>query len=603
MEDFVHLHVHTQYSILDGATNIHKLVKKAKDNGMKALAITDHGNMFGAKIFHNEATKAGIKPILGCEVYVARNSMATRTEKEDRSGRHLILLAKNEKGYHNLIKLISLAWIDGFYYKPRIDKELLRKYSEGIIASSACLGGEVPQAIMNSGAELAKKVILEFKEIFGDDFYLELQRHKSGNPEKDKDVYERQVAVNIELLVLGKEMGVKCIASNDVHFLNAEDADAHDHLICINTGKDLDDPTRLRYTRQEFLKTREEMNDLFFDIPEVLSNTVDLANKVEKYKLNRNPVMPEFDIPTEFGTVEEYKDKYNEEDLIEEFGSDRYHDMGGYKNVLRIKFEADYLKELTYKGAKLRWGQISEEIDKRLDYELGIINKMGYPGYFLIVQDILNAAREMNVAVGPGRGSAAGSAVAYCVNITDVDPIKYNLLFERFLNPERISLPDIDIDFDDDGREDVLNWVVEKYGRDKVAHVVTFGTMATKMAIRDVARVQKLPLSDANYLAKLVPTRPGTTFVSAYKDVEELKKERTSSNPVIIETLKYAEELEGSVRQTGIHACGIIIGRDDLKEHIPLCTSKEADLLVSQFDGKHIEDVGMLKMDFLGLKT
>jgi DNA polymerase-3 subunit alpha len=567
MNDFVHLHVHTQYSILDGASNIPKLIAKAKENGMKAIAITDHGNMFGAKVFHKEAKKKGIKPILGCEVYVSKTTRFDKSDKVDRGGHHLILLAKNPTGYKNLIKLVSYAWMEGYYYNPRIDKELLQKYHEGIIATSACLGGEVPQAIMNQGPDKAREVVKEFKEIFEDDFYLELQRHQSGDPETDEDVFERQVEVNKVILDLANEMGVKCVATNDVHFINAEDAEAHDRLICLNTGKDLDDPDRMRYTKQEFFKTREEMSELFADHPEVLENTVEISEKIEDYPLDREPIMPDFPLPEGFSD------------------------------------ENEYLRHITYEGAKKRYNEITEEISKRLDYELGVIKKMGFPGYFLIVADFLDEARKMDVSVGPGRGSAAGSAVAYCTKITDIDPIKYNLLFERFLNPDRISMPDIDIDFDEDGREKVLSWVVNKYGKNRVAHIITFGTMAAKMAIRDVARVQKLPLSDADYLAKLVPDKPGTTLSSAYKDVSELRDARKSENKLVAETLKYAETLEGSVRQTGLHACGIIIGRDDLYEHIPISTSKETDLLVAQYDGKNIEDVGMLKMDFLGLKT
>jgi len=602
MKDFVHLHVHTQYSILDGASHIPSLIEKAKNDGMKALAITDHGNMFGVKKFHVEAIKAGIKPIIGCEVYVANESRFDKKEKKDR-GAHLILLAKNLEGYHNLMKLVSYAWIDGFYYNPRIDKELLRKYNKGIIASSACLGGEVPKAIYNYGVEKARKVIMEFKEIFGDDFYLELMRHETGDPDKDRDVFDKQQLVNKHLLELGEELNVKCIATNDVHYINAEDSDAHDRLICLSTGKDLDDPNRLRYTRQEFLKTTEEMNSLFADNPQVLENTIEIEEKIESYELDRSPIMPEFEIPEEFGTIEEYRKKYSEEDLINEFTEKAYKTHENYEKVLRIKFESDYLTERTYAGAKIRWGEISNEIKERLDFELGVIKRMGFPGYFLIVEDLLIAARDMNVVVGPGRGSAAGSAVAYSIKITDIDPIKYNLLFERFLNPERISMPDIDIDFDDDGREDVLKWVVEKYGKSKVAHIITFGKMATKSAIKDVARIHKLPLSEANRIAKFVPEKPGMSFKKAYKESEELRNERNSKNPLIAETMKFAEELEGSVRQTGLHACGIIIGRDDLVEHIPISTSKESELLVSQYDGKLIEDVGMLKMDFLGLKT
>lgn len=603
MSDFVHLHVHTQYSILDGASDISKLLEKAKNNGMKALAITDHGNMYGVQMFHATAKKLGIKPILGCEVYVSRNSRFSKNDKSDRNRDHLILLAKNKTGYHNLIKLVSKGWTEGFYYSPRVDKELLREYHEGIIASSACLGGEVPQTIMNENKEAAKAVIREFKEIFGDDYYLELQRHRSGIPEIDADTFHHQTEVNAVLLELAQELGVKTIATNDVHFVEAEDAEAHDRLICLNTGKDLDDPTRMRYTKQEYLKTMEEMSLLFGDVPQVLENTIEIAEKVEFYELDHEPIMPEFPIPEDFDTLEGIKNKFPEDVLRTEFGK-AFDRLGNYEHVAKIKLESEYLRKLVYEGAVIRYGsELSDDVTERIDFELNTIKTMGFPGYFLIVQDFLAAAREMGVAVGPGRGSAAGSVVAYCIRITDIDPIRYDLLFERFLNPDRISMPDIDIDFDDDGREEVLKWVVNKYGKNRVAQIVTYGTMAAKGAIKDVARVQKLPLSDANRLAKLIPERVGITLDQAFSEVKELEQEKSSRNPLIVETLKYAKELEGSVRQVGIHACGIIIGKEDLTNYVPISTSKESDLLITQYDGKHIESVGMLKMDFLGLKT
>lgn len=567
MAGYTHLHVHTQYSILDGASNIPMLLDRVKELGMESLAITDHGNMFGVKEFHNNATKKGIKPIIGCEIYVAKRSIEDTSGKEDRSGDHLILLAKNLKGYKNLIKLVSTAWIKGFYYKPRIDKALLSKYHEGIIASSACLAGEIQDEILNgtiSGAEAALKTYLD---IFGDDFYLEIQRHETYDPEADRSVFPLQQKVIESIKKLAAKFNVPVIATNDVHFINAEDAEAHDRLICINTAKDIDDPNRLRYSKQEYIKSEEEMRKIFSDIPEAVDNVAALVAKVEKFKLDSDPIMPEFDLP------EGYTDK------------------------------DEYLKYLTYKGATERWGTLTQEHTERLDFELAMIAKMGFPGYFLIVQDFLRAAREMGVSVGPGRGSAAGSAVAYCLRITDIDPIKYGLLFERFLNLDRISMPDIDIDFDEDGREAVLKYVVDKYGHDKVAHIITFGTMAAKMAIRDVARVQKLPLQDADRLAKMIPERPGITIKDAYTEVPELAKERESSNKLIAQTLKYAEVLEGSVRQTGVHACGIIIGKDSLDNYIPLCTAKDTELYATQYDGSHVESVGLLKMDFLGLKT
>jgi len=567
MAVFSHLHVHTQYSILDGASSIPLLIERVKSLGMEAVAITDHGNMFGVKEFHNTAIKKGVKPVIGCEIYVAKRSIADVTGKEDRSGDHLILLAKNLSGYRNLIKLVSTAWIKGFYYKPRIDKELLARYREGLIASSACLAGEIPDEILNGSMAGAEAALKSYLDIFGEDFYLEVQRHETNDPDADMSVFPLQQKVIEGMKKLSVKFNVKLIATNDVHFIDAGDAEAHDRLICINTVKDIDDPDRLRYSKQEYLKSEDEMRSIFADIPEAVENVAEVVSKIEKYKLDHDPVMPEFELP------EGYTDK------------------------------DEYLRYLTYNGAKERWGNLTKEQTDRIDFELGTIAKMGFPGYFLIVQDFLNAARKMGVSVGPGRGSAAGSAVAYCLRITDIDPIKYGLLFERFLNPDRISLPDIDIDFDEDGRDSVLKYVVDKYGHDKVAHIITFGSMAAKMAIRDVARVQKLPLPDADRLAKLVPERPGVTLTQAYSEVPELARERESSNKLIATTLKYAGVLEGSVRQTGVHACGIIIGKDSLDNYIPLCTAKDAELYVTQYEGSHVESVGLLKMDFLGLKT
>jgi DNA polymerase-3 subunit alpha len=607
MSKFVHLHVHTQFSILDGASSVKGLISRAKALGMRAVAVTDHGNMFGIKEFINnvgkvnepinseiktikdqikglqatgepessikgledkikELEKTLFKPIVGCEAYVTTD-MRSR-DKDDRGGDHLVILAKNKIGYHNLTKLVSYSWTKGFYSKPRIDKNLLRKYSEGLIISSACLGGEIPQAIINGNIDLAEKIVYEFKEIFGDDFYLEVMLHPVKPGGHSEDTYHEQKRVNAVIFDLAKRTGVKCIATNDVHFINADDALAHDRLICLNTGKDLDDPKRMRYTMQEYLKSEDEMLRLFPDHPEAIQNTLEIASKVESYSLNHEPIMPHFALPDEFTD----------------------------DNV--------YLKHLTYQGARLRWGEnLTDDIRERIDFELDVIKTMGFPSYFLIVWDFLRAAREMGVSVGPGRGSAAGSAVAYSLKITDIDPIKYDLLFERFLNPERISMPDIDIDFDEDGRELVLQWVVNKYGKDRVAHIITFGTMAAKMAIKDVARVQKLPLSEANRIAKLVPERPGITLATAFKEVPELQECKKSGDELLRSTIQYAEVLEGSVRQTGVHACGIIIGRDNLEEHIPICINKDAELYVTQYDGKHVEDVGLLKMDFLGLKT
>ncbi|WP_291858902.1 DNA polymerase III subunit alpha [Marinilabilia sp.] len=647
---FTHLHVHSQYSILDGAASVNDLVTKAKSDGMKALALTDHGTMFGIKEFFDTCKKNNVKPILGCETYVAARTIYDKSDsKLDGRGDHLILLAKNRAGYRNLLKIISVANIEGFYYKPRVDKNLLEQYSEGLIVTSACIGGEVPQKIMAGDFEGAKESILWFKRVFGDDYYLELQRHPAEDLKARHDVYDNQVLVNEKLLEFSKEMNVKVIAANDVHFTNAIDAEAHDLLICLNTGKDFDDENRMRYTRQEWFKTTAEMNELFKDVPEALQNTMEIADKVEMYELNSAPIMPFFAIPSDFGTFEGYKEQFPEEKLREEFG-DRYDALGGdYEHLVRVKLESDYLTYLAFEGAKdpMRYGDpIPDNVKERLDFELNTIKTMGFPGYFLIVQDFINAAREMKVLVGPGRGSAAGAAVSYCVGITNIDPIKHDLLFERFLNPDRISMPDVDIDFDDDGRQLVLDWVTEKYGRDKVAHICTFGTMAARLAIRDVGRVLKLPLPDTDKLAKLIPERPGTKLANAYQQVldreretgsidgaiakididlraarnsgngklegklevykifaDRIKEARTHGEEKVLKTLELACRLEGSVRQTGVHACGVLIGRDPLEQHIPLIPTKEENLMTTQYDGRYVEAIGLLKMDFLGLKT
>ncbi|WP_278673066.1 DNA polymerase III subunit alpha [Alistipes indistinctus] len=613
MSQFVHLHVHTQYSILDGASAIKPLIKRAKALGMPSLAITDHGNMFGVKEFHDAAVKEGVKPILGCEVYVATGSRFDKKRGREDRGHHLILLAKNLTGYHNLAKMVSYAFTEGYYYHPRVDKELLRTYHEGIICCSACLGGELPQAIMHGGVDKAEAVVREFKEIFGDDYYLEMQLHRSGDPRRDADVYENQKRVNAVILELAAKHNVKYIASNDAHFIMADDAEAHDRLICLNTGKDLDDPTRMRYTGQEYLKSEQEMAELFGDHPEALTTTLEIADKVEEYSLEHKPLMPNFPIPDDFPIdlpqlKESFSKKIKDEVLLAEVQRATSLDelIGGHPELaesLMIAKQFLYLKHLTFEGARRRYGELNEQILKRLDYELSTIEWMGFPGYFLIVWDFIRAARELGVSVGPGRGSAAGSVVAYSLGITNIDPIKYDLLFERFLNPDRISLPDVDVDFDEDGRADVLHYVVEKYGSKRVAQIITFGTMAPKAAIKDVARVQKLPLSESNRISKLVPEKPGTTFEKAFKEAPELLAERESENPLIRATMKYAEQLEGSVRQTGVHACGVIIGQDDLEKFAPIAIAKDAELNVVQFEGKQVESVGLIKMDFLGLKT
>ncbi len=567
MHKFTHLHAHTHYSLLDGAASIPKLIKKVKESGMTAIAITDHGNMFGVKEFHIAAKKEGIKPILGCEVYVAKESRFRQDKEKDKKSDHLILLAKNEIGYKNLIKLVTAGFTQGLYRKPRIDMDLLQEYSAGLIASSACIAGAIPRDILKNDIIAAEKKAKQFQDIFGDDFYLEMQRHDSGNPETTNKVLELQDKVNKEIFKISQKLGIKFIATNDVHFVEQEDAVSHDVLIALSTGKDLDDPTRIKYSGEEYLKSPQQMFDLFAEYPEAISNTQEITEKIEDYELDKNPLMPEFVLPE------------------------------------NVENESEYLKFVTYEGAKKRWTLLTDEIKERLDFELNTIIRMEFPGYFLIVWDFLNAARNMGVSVGPGRGSAAGSAVAYCLKITDIDPIKYGLLFERFLNPDRISMPDIDIDFDEDGREKVLQWVINKYGEKRVANIITFGSMAAKSAIRDVARVLKLPLNESDRLAKLIPDKPGITFNSAFEEVPELKKEKNSNNPLIRKTLELAVKLEGTVRHTGVHACGIIIGKDDLENHIPLCTAKDSDLKVTQYDGKHVESTGLMKMDFLGLKT
>ena len=623
MPEFVHLHVHTQYSILDGAAAVKPLLKRAKELGMTSLAITDHGNMYGVKNFHDTAVDLGIKPILGCEVYVVRNRF--EKDKDEKAGDHLILLAKNLEGYHNLCKMVSYSFTEGFYYKPRVDKQLLQEYHEGLICCSACLGGELPQAIMRNDMQEAERVVEWFKGVFGEDYYLEMQLHRSGDPQKDEDVYANQVRVNRALLDLAAKYGVKYICSNDVHFILAEDAAAHDHLICLNTGRDLDDPNRMRYTFQEYLKSPEEMAALFPDHPEALATTLEIAGKVEEYTLAHAPLMPNFPPPADFHMpLEELRasfvKKIEDAELLARIGACATTEeleamVAGDRDLsdkLMVAKQFCYLKDITYQGAHRRYPgeKWTPEVEKRIRYELDTIEWMGFPGYFLIVWDYIRAAREMGVSVGPGRGSAAGSVVAYCLRITNIDPLAYDLLFERFLNPERISLPDVDVDFDEDGRADVLKYCVQKYGQKRVAQIVTFGTMAPKMAIKDVARVQKLALSESDRLSKLVPDKitpdkkhGETPFDFVYKESPDLAAERESPNQLIRNTLKYAEKLEGSIRQTGVHACGVIIGQDDLEKFAPMAIAKDAELNVVEFEGKEVESVGLIKMDFLGLRT
>ncbi|MFI3278935.1 MAG: DNA polymerase III subunit alpha [Rikenellaceae bacterium] len=675
MQNFVHLHVHTQYSILDGQANISKLIDKAVGDGMPGIAITDHGVMFGVKDFTNTlgkkkkgwkgeieklkkqnldletgtfivegedpkisieknnekifqlGEKLKFKPIIGCEVYVARRGLHVKEQKSDQSGYHLILLAKNLTGYHNLIKIVSKGWTDGFYSRPRTDHAELQKYHEGLICCSACIGGEVPQKILKADIAEAEKSMLWHKELFGEDYYVELQRHIATVERANHEVYPMQERVNEALVELARKHDIKLICSNDVHFVDEDNAEAHDRLICLSTSRDLDDPKRMLYSKQEWLKSRSEMSQLFKDIPESLDNTLEVLDKIEVYSIDNPPIMPTFEIPEEFGTEEGYRQKYTPEDLFNEFTRDEHgnvvldekaaekkiRSIGGIDKLYRIKLEADYLAKITFEGAKKKYGDpLSDEVLERLNFELYIMKTMGFPGYFLIVQDFIRAAREeLDVSVGPGRGSAAGSAAAYCLGITMIDPIKYDLLFERFLNPDRISLPDIDVDFDDDGRGRVLNWVTQKYGKEKVAHIITYGTMATKSSIKDVARVQKLPLQESDRLCKLIPDRlpndKKMNLPNAISEIPELKAAETSENPTLSDTIRYAKMLEGNVRNTGVHACGTIICRDNITDWVPVSTADDKEtgekMLVTQYEGSVIEDTGLIKMDFLGLKT
>ena len=644
MTRFVHLHVHSQYSILDGQASIQRLVDKAMADGQPGIALTDHGNMFGVKEFFNYVKKVNgkkkdpdapdFKPIIGCEVYVARRRLQDKEGKADQSGYHLILLAKNLKGYHNLIKIVSKAWTDGFYMRPRTDHTEIEKYHEGLICLSACLAGEVPRAITADDFEKAEEAIRWHKELFGDDYYLELQLHKATVERANHEAYPMQLKVNEHIRRLAAKYGVRTVCTNDVHFVDEDNAEAHDRLICLSTGKDIDDPKRMLYSKQEWMKTTAEMEALFGQSdPEAMATTVEICNKVETYSIDHAPIMPNFAIPESFGTEEEYRQRLTEQQLFDEFTRDEHGNvimseeegrkkiekLGGYDKLYRIKFEADYLEKLTMEGAHKRYGaELTQEQLDRLKFELHVMKTMGFPGYFLIVQDFIRAAREeLDVSVGPGRGSAAGSAVAYCLGITQIDPIAYDLLFERFLNPDRISLPDIDVDFDDDGRGRVLNWVTQKYGKEKVAHIITYGTMATKLAIKDVARVQKLPLSESDRLCKLVPDRipdPNDrdkllkiNLTNAINAVPELKAAEESADPQMHDTIRYAKMLEGNVRNTGVHACGTIICRDDITDWVPVATADDKEtgerMLVTQYEGSVIEDTGLIKMDFLGLKT
>ena len=653
MQDFVHLHVHTYYSILDGQSSIKRLVDKAVADGMKGMAVTDHGDMFGIKEFSDycesvnkkrkKEGKEPFKPIFGCEMYVARNgSKERKKDKNDMSGYHLIVLAKNYRGYKNLIKLVSRSWVDGYYMRPRTDRADLEQFHEGLIVCSACIAGEVPKKILIGDIAGAREAVEWYHRVFGDDYYLELQRHEVKDPtiRANRETFPMQQKANRVLIELAKEYGIKLVCTNDAHFVDQENAEAHDHLLCLSTGKDLDDPTRMLYSKQEWFKTREEMNEVFGDVPEALSNTVELLDKVEIYSLDHDPIMPFFPIPESFGTEEEWRRKFTEKQLYDEFTSDengqnqlppeegekKIKKLGGYDKLYRIKFEADYLAKLAYEGAYRRYGEsagdsgdaqdakkLPEEVVERIRFELHIMKTMGFPGYFLIVQDFINSARdELGVMVGPGRGSAAGSVVAYCLGITKIDPLKYDLLFERFLNPDRISLPDIDTDFDDDGRGRVLKWVEDKYGHENCAHIITYATMATKNSIKDVARVEKLPLDQSNALCKAIPDRlpdgMKMNLPNAIKYTPELREAETSPDSRLSNTIKYAKMLEGTVRGTGIHACGFIICRDPISDWVPVSTADDPDFKdtktnCTQYDGHVIESTGLIKMDFLGLKT
>ncbi|MES2731349.1 MAG: DNA polymerase III subunit alpha [Bacteroidota bacterium] len=576
MPTFNHLHCHTQFSLLDGAASITGMMKKAQADGMRAVALTDHGNMFGAFKFVAEANKYNIKPIVGCEFYLVEDRFRKSFSKDASTGlsakdirHHQLFLAKDQEGYVNLAKLCSLGFVEGYYLKyPRIDKSLILKYHKGLIATTCCLGAEIPQAILNEGEEKAEEKFKWWLDLFGEDYYVEMQRH----------AMKEQEQVNAVLLKFAKKYNVKIIASNDSHYVNQGDSNAHDILLCVNTGEVQSTPVfkgegsmpkghRFGFFNDQFyFKTQGEMEKLFHDLPQALDNTNEIVDKITPPKLKRDILLPNFPIPAPFVTAD------------------------------------DYLKHLTFEGAHLKYKEITEEVEQRLTHELHIVKTMGFAGYFLIVADFIRAGRDLGVMVGPGRGSAAGSAVAYCIGITNIDPIKYSLLFERFLNPERVSMPDIDTDFDDAGRQKVIDYVVDKYGKTQVAQIVTYGSMAAKTSIKDVARALELSLPEANALTKLVPEKPGTTLQMAYAEVPELREIR-NGNDLRAKVLQTAEILEGSVRNTGIHAAGVIIAPDDITNYIPVATVKDSDLYVTQFDGKVIEDAGMLKMDFLGLKT
>ena len=617
---FVHLHVHTQYSILDGQSAISDLFARAKELEMPALAITDHGNMYGVKEFLKVAKKfPEVKPIIGCEIYVTKHYDHKLKDKDHRGYYHLILLAKDYNGYKNLMKIVSTGHIEGKYYeKPRVSHEIVEKYSEGLVCCSACIAGEIPRAIIAGDMKGAEEAVMWHKKVFGDDFYLEVQQHKTEIPGQSQEVYEHQMVANEGIFLLAEKTGTKVVATNDVHFVRKEDGPAHDRLICLTTNTFVDEPDRMRYTQQEYLKTEEEMLDMFYKHPETLANTLEVAEKIQSYKVDKDPILPKFDLPEEFmADIDKYLEEYK--GIIDEGRCDKNGNERGEEFCNSVA----YLCHLTYNGAHWRYGETLTDVQaERIEFELKTICKMGFPDYFLIVQDFIAAARSEGISVGPGRGSAAGSAVAYCLKITNIDPIKYDLLFERFLNPDRINMPDVDIDFDDDGRYRVFQYIEEKYGKEQISHVITYGTMAAKSAIKDVARVSRMSIEESNRLTKMVPDKPfEATVIEDGKKVTkefkpklanclkygELKDELENGNEQTKEVLTYAGKLEGCIRQTGVHACAMIIGRSNLTEYIPISIANDKltgeEVWVSQYDGHYIEEVGMLKMDFLGLRT
>ena len=624
---FVHLHVHTQYSILDGLSDIGKLFARARELGMPALAITDHGNMYGVKEFFkfaydksnlDENKQPIVKPIIGCEVYVTRHYDHRLKDNDHRKYYHLTLLAKNYEGYRNLMKICTEGHIHGMYYKPRVSHEILEKYHENLICCSACLAGEIPREIMDGRIDAAREAILWHKRVFGEDYYLEVMKHKTEVPGLDDDVYRAQMEVNPVIFQLAEELGVKVVATNDVHFIRKEDGPAHDRLICLTTNSDIDDPKRLRYTQQEYLKSEEEMAALFPEHPEVLERTLEVAGKVGLYKIDHDYILPKYKIDEDFlRDIDTHLAKYAE--FIEAGKNDP---KGNYRGDDFCKSVA-YLCHLTYEGARIRYGEtLTDEQSERISFELKTISSMGFPDYFLIVQDYIRAMRKEGWLVGPGRGSAAGSVVAYCLWITNLDPIKYQLLFERFLNPERISMPDIDVDFEN--LEAAHRYVERTYGEDHVSRVITFGTMLAKGAIKDVARISHVSIDESNRLSKMVPARLSekvkndkgeseeknvkVTLKNCFRLVPEFKEELSKENNELNkDVLEYAEQLEGSIRQVGMHACATIIGPGNLSDYIPICLSKDKDtgedVWTSQYDGHYIEECGLLKMDFLGLNT